>query len=80
MLATESWPQWDPDLVRQDSVTMVIQVNGRVRDRIEVAADIDEVEAEMIALASARIAPYLEGATIRRVVVRVPTLVNVVLS
>jgi leucyl-tRNA synthetase len=80
MLATEPWPEWHPALVQADTATMVVQVNGKVRDRIEVPVDIAEAEAERIALASLRLAPYLKDATIRRVVVRVPTLVNVVVS
>ncbi len=40
MLATESWPEYDPDLVVESTVTMVVQVNGKVRDRIDVPADI----------------------------------------
>ncbi len=80
MLAVESWPAWDPDLVRQDTVTMIIQVNGKVRDRIQVAADIDAVEAEKVALESAKIKAHLDGKKIEKVVVRPPNLVNVVVE
>ncbi len=72
------WPVFDPELVRQDTVTMVVQVNGKVRDRVEVDADIAESEAEALALASPKVVEALGGARPRRVVVRPPRLVNVV--
>ncbi len=74
----QPWPTADPELVRQDSVTMVVQVNGKVRDRIDVDAGISEADAEAAALASAKVADALGGAAPRRVVVRPPRLVNVV--
>jgi leucyl-tRNA synthetase len=80
MLAVETWPEWDPELVRQETVTMIVQVNGKVRDRIEVAADIDAVEAEKVALESAKIKAHLDGKKIEKVVVRPPNLVNVVVA
>ena len=57
---------------------MVIQVNGKVRDRIEVDAAISEGDAQAAALASAKVIDALAGAAPKRVVVRPPRLVNVV--
>ena len=74
----EPWPEADPAKLFDDTVTMVVQVNGRVRDRIEVSADIDEAAAEAAALASERVAAHLDGAPPKKVVVRPPGLVNVV--
>ncbi len=74
----QRWPVSDPELVRQDTVTMVVQVNGKVRDRIEVDATISEGDAEAAALASTKVVELLAGASPRRVVVRPPRLVNVV--
>ncbi len=74
----QRWPSFDPELVKERSVTMVVQVNGKVRDRIEVGSDTTAEQAERLALASPRVAELLAGATPRRVVVRPPTLVNVV--
>ena len=74
----EPWPEADPAKLLDDTVTMVVQVNGRVRDRIEVPADIDEAAAEAAALASERVAAHLDGAPPKKVVVRPPGLVNVV--
>jgi leucyl-tRNA synthetase len=74
----QGWPEYDPELVRQDAVTMVIQVNGKLRDRVEVDAGISESDAEAVALASEKVAAVLDGGSPRRVVVRPPKLVNVV--
>jgi leucyl-tRNA synthetase len=80
MLATQPWPQFDPDLVRRETVTMVVQVNGRVRDRVEVAADIDAAEAERLARSLDKIQPWLEAAEVHKVISRPPGLVNFVVS
>jgi leucyl-tRNA synthetase len=57
---------------------MVVQVNGKVRDRIDVDAGISDADAETVALASAKVVDALGGSPPRRVVVRPPRLVNVV--
>jgi leucyl-tRNA synthetase len=72
------WPVADPRLATEDSVTMVVQVNGKVRDRIDVAPTIAAAEAEALALASAAVVEALGGAEPSRVIVRPPKLVNVV--
>jgi leucyl-tRNA synthetase len=74
----ERWPVPDADLVRQETVTMVVQVNGKVRDRIDVDAGISESDAEAVALASAKVTDALRGAAPKRVVSRPPKLVNLV--
>jgi len=78
-VAFASWPDYDEDLAAEDTVTMVVQVNGKVRDRVEVAADITENDARTAALASERVAPYLDGEP-NRVIVRAPDLVNIVVA
>ncbi len=80
MLAREPWPEFDPDLVKQSSVTMVVQVNGKLRARIEVDADISADDAEKAALDSERVQEWLDGKEIRKIVVREPNLVNVVVG
>lgn len=77
---TESWPAWDPDLAREEEITLVVQVNGRVRDRIQVAAGIDEEEAKRVALESAQVKRHLEGQQIRRVIYIPGKLVNIVVG
>ena len=61
----QPWPSFDPELVRAETVTMVVQVNGKVRDRIEVDPDISEDEARDLALASARVVEALAGGSRR---------------
>ncbi|HEX2063650.1 MAG TPA: class I tRNA ligase family protein, partial [Acidimicrobiales bacterium] len=75
---SQPWPHADPVMARAESVTMVVQVDGKVRDRIEVDPEIGPEEAESLALASARVQELLGGADPRRVVSRPPRLVNVV--
>ena len=76
-VAHAPWPDYDADLARQDTVTMIVQVNGKVRDRIEVSAGISEDEARALALGSEKVKAYLSGAPVK-VIVRPPVLVNVV--
>ncbi|MHB1486684.1 MAG: leucine--tRNA ligase [Acidimicrobiales bacterium] len=74
----EPWPEADPELTRLARVTMVVQVNGKLRDRIEVEASIGADEAERLALTSLRVTEILAGATPRKVISRPPHLVNLV--
>ncbi len=73
-----TWPTYDPALAADDTVTMVVQVNGKVRDKIEVPADIAEVDAEATARASERVARALDGREVVKTIVRAPKLVNFV--
>ena len=77
-VALASWPDFDPALAAEDTVTLVVQVNGKVRDRLSVPADISAEEAQARALASEKVRTYLKGAPPARVVVRPPGLVNIV--
>ncbi len=73
-----SWPVADPRLLEQESVTCVVQVGGKVRDRLEVAPAIEEEALRELALASPAVIRALEGRAVRTVVVRAPKLVNIV--
>ncbi|MGQ0616878.1 MAG: leucine--tRNA ligase [Acidimicrobiia bacterium] len=73
-----AWPEADPAMAALDTVTMVVQVNGKVRDRLEVEPDVGSDEAERLALASPRVLEALNGTSPRKVIVRPPKLVNVV--
>jgi leucyl-tRNA synthetase len=74
----QPWPGFDPSLARAETVTMVVQVNGKVRDRIEVAADVGEAEMTELALASARAQEHLRGREPRRIICVPPNLINLV--
>lgn len=80
LLATSSWPQWDETLVVQSTVTMVVQVNGKVRDRIVVSADISAQEAERVAMESQKIQGWVDGHQIHKVIARPPNIVNFVVG
>ncbi|MGH9017855.1 MAG: class I tRNA ligase family protein, partial [Acidimicrobiales bacterium] len=74
----ERWPSFDAELAKAEKVTLVVQVNGKVKDRIEVSPDVSEADALALALASPRVVAELEGAEPSRVIARPPRLVNVV--
>jgi len=78
MVHAEPWPSFDAELARSERVTMVVQVNGKVKDRIEVSPDITEEDAVRVALASERLVGALGGVEPSRVVARPPRLVNFV--
>jgi leucyl-tRNA synthetase len=77
-VARASWPAADGALLVEESVTCVVQVNGKVRDRLEVSPDISEAELRDLAVAAAGVTRALAGQEIKRVVVRPPKLVNIV--
>ena len=77
-LHSEPWPVALDALLAEARQTMVVQVDGKVRDRIEVDAGITEQEATALALASEKVVELLAGAPPRRVIARPPRLVNVV--
>ena len=76
----QSYPQWDDDLAADDTITLVVQVNGKVRDRIEVPANIDEPTAQELALASAKVQPYTDGKVVNKAIYVPGRLVNVVVG
>ena len=75
---TQPWPAADPAMLTVDSTTMVVQVNGKVRDRIEVAPTISAGDAEALALASPKVQEHLAGGPPKKVIARPPKLVNIV--
>ncbi|HEY3238760.1 MAG TPA: class I tRNA ligase family protein, partial [Acidimicrobiia bacterium] len=74
----QPWPSFDPSLAQAEMVTMVVQVNGKVRDRIDVAADVSEPEMTELALGSARVQEHLAGRAPRRIICVPPNLINLV--
>jgi leucyl-tRNA synthetase len=75
----QSWPTYDPELVRAETVTMVVQVNGKLRDKVEVDPEINGAGAEAAALALPKVVDALAGQTPKRVIVKPPRLVNIVI-
>jgi leucyl-tRNA synthetase len=72
------WPKADPALLVDESVTCIVQVAGKVRDRLDVPPSIGEDELRELALAAPGVVKALEGRGIRTVIVRAPKLVNIV--
>ena len=78
-IATAGWPVVDEKLLVADVVEAVIQINGKIKERIEVAPTISDAEIEALALAHPTIAAELSGATPKKVIARAPKLVNIVI-
>jgi len=77
-VAKAGWPKVDEALLVEDHVTSVVQIAGKVRDRLEVSPDISDADLEQLALASETVQKALDGRGIRKVIVRAPKLVNIV--
>ncbi|MCM0685226.1 leucine--tRNA ligase [Akkermansia massiliensis] len=77
-LCQKNWPVWEEALLVENTVPMVIQVNGKLRDKLEVPRDISREELEKLALASAKVKIFLDGVTVRKVIVVPGRLVNIV--
>ena len=76
----QDFPTWDDDLAAEDVITLVLQVNGKVRDKIEVSANIEESEAQALAMASSKIQGFVAGKSVVKSVYVPGRLVNVVVN
>ena len=65
----QSWPEFDAELAKEDEITLIVQVNGKVRDKLTVPADISEGQARELALASEGAQRFMEGKPAREVIV-----------
>jgi leucyl-tRNA synthetase len=74
----QGWPKWDEGLAKDEEITLVVQVNGKLRDRIAVPASITEAEAKEKALASRKVKVHLEGKKIAKTIYVPGRLVNLV--
>ena len=77
-VALAGWPVVDPALLVEDAVTCVVQVNGKVRGRLEVSPDISDFDLEALALADENVQKALDGIEILKTIVRAPKIVNLV--
>ena len=76
----QKWPVWEENLIQVEQATLVIQVNGKLRDRFAVPVGISEEEAKKLALESPRVKPFLEGKSIANVIYVPRKLVNLVVK
>src|SRR5947208_1557411 len=76
----QTWPDYDEEMTVDRQITLVLQVNGKVRDRIDVPADISEEDARRLAAENPKVQAHLDGGTVRQVVYVPGRLVNIVAS
>ena len=76
---TQAWPEVDEEAAREEEITLVVQVNGKLRDRIQVAPGISDAEAEQKALESPAVQQAIAGQTVCKVIVVPGKLVNLVI-
>lgn len=72
------WPSWDESLTREDEITLVVQVNGKLRDKISASASLSEDDARKLAMNSAKVKAHLDSKEIRRVIYVPGKLINIV--
>jgi leucyl-tRNA synthetase len=78
MIANAAWPQFDPNLLVDDQVTLAVQVNGKLRDTLAAPRGLDRAAAERLALASDNVQRQLNRAAPRKIIVVPDRLVNIV--
>lgn len=76
----QAWPKYKEELAREEEITLVIQVNGHLRDRLQVSASISEEEAKRLALSSEKVKAYLNSKKVSRVIYVPGRLINVVVG
>ena len=78
-VALAGWPVIDPALLEADSVTAILQVNGKILDRLEVSPNISDGDLEKLAMENSSVANAIKGAEIKKIITRAPKLVNIVI-
>jgi leucyl-tRNA synthetase len=76
----QPWPKWDEELAKEEEVTLVIQVNGKLRDKLTVPVSITEAEAKELALGRERVKAYVAGKKINKVIYVPQKLVSIVVG
>jgi leucyl-tRNA synthetase len=79
-VALAGWPAIDEKLLVADAVTAVIQINGKIKDRIDISPAISDAELEAAALALPSVVEALAGLSINKIITRAPKLVNIVIN
>jgi len=75
----QAWPKYDPKLIKEEMTTLIVQVNGKVRDRVKVEASIAEEKAKEVALSREKIKKRIEGKEIKKIVFVPGKLINIVI-
>ncbi len=74
----QSWPKYDESLIKDEEIELVIQINGKIRDKISASADITEEEAKELALNSEKIQQWLDGKEPKKIIFVKGKLVSIV--
>ena len=74
----QPWPKFDEELAAEDLITLVVQVNGKVRDRLEISSGTSKEETEKNAISAPKVQSFIEGKEIRKIIVVPERLVNIV--
>ncbi len=77
-LAYEPWPQYDPELIKEEQIELAVQVNGKIKDRIVVAADADDKQIESKALASTKVEAAMAGKPAKKIIIARPRVVSII--
>lgn len=79
-IAYSNWPVYDESKIKEDTLTVVLQVNGKIRDKVEVNATITDQELEALALKNERVQSFIQGAAIKKIIVIPKKIVNIVIA
>lgn len=74
----QGWPRYDPKLIKEEKILLIVQVNGKVRDRIEVEAAISKKKAQQLAFSREKVKKWIEGKKIKKIIFLPKKLINIV--
>ena len=78
-IATSVWPEFDTNLIKEEKITLIVQINGKVRSKIQIDADLDETKIKELVLADEKIKSWISNKTLRKFIVIPKRLVNIVI-
>jgi len=78
-LTRASWPTFDPEVAKADEVVVPVQINGKIRARLTVPAELIDGDLQRVVLADATVQSHIAGKTIRKIVVAKGPLVSIVI-
>jgi leucyl-tRNA synthetase len=79
LCSQHTWPKYDEALTKGGNITLIIQVNGKVRDKMEMRAGLDQSQVEGLVLNAPKVKPWLEGKEVRKVIFVPDKLINIVI-
>jgi leucyl-tRNA synthetase len=75
----QEWPEYDSEMIKEEKINLIIQINGKVRDKIEVAPGISEAEAKEVSQKTEKVVKYLSGREIKKIIFVRDRLINFVI-